>query len=563
MKRFLLLVSLAFSAVFCLVAQNAEISLPATFVYKKASDGLTTGIYALSGTNEKGAELFLTSNFYNKTKKLLGESFNSSGGRITVENESLLWKIELTLNGTYKLFSVKEQKYLTAKSGAMELSFDKKGTEWYASYTEQGNLILRTEENSNRQLAVAVNYNEANVSYFDNYTSMADKNVALGLKVYQPTFSYISGPNTQPKNGARLCIGSTALLRLTDGSGSPLSGALLKDGTLAPLDDLPVYTAAVGGDGTFSLRGKSGCLDYNLQETAAESLWQITNGHLCTTEGTPRYLCYQDGAWKLCDEQTAKTDAWLYAVADEPQYTIDEKGVCTLTGGWSVERIAAFTADNVRCLDLTQAALPATLKSFTALPANVPVFASSDYKDGIGQTKRIAIVCGSENEMVNVTYTLTDRQSFYTDRRFKVGANQLNYRRGDMPTDKWQTLSLPFPAKVENGRAFAYTGTSDGAMQFEETTAIEANKGYIILPSAMGTFTAASQEGYAECTESSEAFKGTCDTLNITQGYTPVYLLHPTAQCFRQAAAGSTLPPFRAYFQSASQRALRVRLNGF
>lgn len=60
MKRFLLLVSLAFSTVLCLVAQNAEISLPATFVYKKASDGLTTGIYALSGTNEKDAELFLS-----------------------------------------------------------------------------------------------------------------------------------------------------------------------------------------------------------------------------------------------------------------------------------------------------------------------------------------------------------------------------------------------------------------------------------------------------------------------------------------------------------------------
>ncbi len=561
MKQLLLLICLLASTALCAVAQGSDITLPATFVYKKASEGLAAGTYILSGTNEDGADFFLTSNFYKKTKKLLGEVLETNDGRVKVENDYLLWKIEQTNNGTYTLFSVKEKKYLTGTTGALGLEFGSKGCEWYASFTEQGNLVLRLKDEY-RLLSVWKYINKESINFFDYYGEGGNSNSTLGLKVFQPTFSYISGPNTLPQDDARLCIGSAASLRLSDGTGTGLSDALLKDGSVAPSDELPTYTASVAADGTFSFKGKGGYLDYNLRETSSEVRWTITNGHICTTEDVARYLCYQDNEWKLCNEESAKTDARIYAVADEPQYAVDEDGVCTLTGGWNANRLTEFTAEGVRCLDLTKASLPATLKSFTNLPPNAVVFASSEYEDGLAKTNRIAVVCGNENVMVNVSYQFTDREPFYTDRRFKVGANQLSYRRSSMTADAWQTLSLPFPAKVENGRAFAYSGTIDGALQFEETTSIEANKGYIILPSAMGTFTAVSQEGYMECTEGSSLLKGTNETLKVGQNGAPVYLLHPTGQCFRQAAAGSTLPPFRAYFQSGNQRTIRILLKG-
>ncbi len=563
MKRLLLLISLAVSAALSAVAQNSELTLPARLIYKRVADGLSAGTYALSGTNEKGHEMFLTSNFYTDKTKLLGKALTTNDGCITVDDASLLWKIEVTEKGTYKLLSVKEQKYLKLKTEKTGLEFDSKGTEWYASFTEDGNVILRTDKESNRQLAVAFNYMKE-ISYFDNYTSSADKNVLLGLKVYQPTFSQLTGPNTSPANDSRLCLGSRSYFRQSDGSLASLSNALLRDGTLAPSDDLPIYTAVVSGNGTFALKGESGFLDYNLQETPSECLWQITNGHICTTENAVRYLCFQNNSWTVCDEETAQADAWLYAVAEEPQFTADAQGVYVLTGGWSASRLAAFTADGVRCLDLTQLVLPQNPKSFSALPANVPIFVSSEYKDYIPQAWRFAVACGNENVMTNVMqYTLTDRTPFFTDRRIKVSTSQLKYRRTDMPTDKWQTLSLPFAAKIESGRAFAYKGRNeDGTLQFEETTTVEANTGYIILPSALGIFSAESKEGYVECKEGTTEFKGTNNTLTIAQSSFPIYLLHPTEQCFRQAAAGSTLPPFRAYFQTSGARSLRIRMKG-
>ena len=107
-------------------------------------------------------------------------------------------------------------------------------------------------------------------------------------------------------------------------------------------------------------------------------IWRVVNGQVRTAEAKARFLCFdaQTKRWFVANEEVAQTTALFATVAPAAAMSVDDEGICRLSGGWGADALAALDCERVNVLDLTEAVLPRKARGFERLPAerNVPVF---------------------------------------------------------------------------------------------------------------------------------------------------------------------------------------------
>lgn len=352
-------------------------------------------------------------------------------------------------------------------------------------------------------------------------------------------------------------------MRLASGVAATTDDALLCNGMLAPVEGLQTWTADVADDGSFTLRGEDGYLDYELGSSATAAVWEVTDGHLRTREDVARYLRYDEGleAWRLTELATEGVAAFLAEVVERPARTVDEQGVCTLTGGWTASALAEMDWDGVRCLDLTQTHLPRKALPFAGAPAtrNLPVFVNAQESAYVPSAWRFVVACGTRNELLGEV-ALEDGEPVYTDRAIHVDEGAVTYGRTGCTPGRWQTICLPFDARLTAGTAYGLTSYESGELTFAEAERLTAGTGYIVLPDESGSIAAIAKGGDLQTeTVADEGLGGVFARWTVTEADGEVYFLTQGGETFRRAAARSSLPPFRAFLRQSGVSALRVR----
>lgn len=559
---FLLVVTALFTA-----RAQSTISFPVTLQHV-APSVIGPGIYAISTLNAEGTEYFMTSSLYPNSKKgtkLKGERYAvAADGRVTLDAGNALWQVETLGQDKVALYSYAEQSYLARKvDGKLGLTFAQSLSDrviWTSTVLSNGNVLL-----SDGERALALDENDSHVNLFDNYSNEYLPHMKNGLKLYKLGAAVSQGNMKMPENGQRYCIASNYTLCLKDGKEHSNTDALLCDGSIAPFEQLAVWTANLQGDSTFVLKNDEGYLDYNLKANASKFVWRLRNGYWQTDEAEPRYVSYADGAWKVSTWAEMQQPALLYDVAEEPGRSVTAAGTCLLTGGWTTSGLKNLDFDGIKCLDVTKAILPKYVKAFTQQQYNCPVFVGEAQAAAVQNVWHFVVLCrGADCELLDQKLVITDKQPLNTDRAIRIAEGQVSYRRTAGDVTAWQTLSLPYDAVVTTGTAYACTGLSGDSLNFEQVKALSAHTGYIIKPSKDGVIEVSSAKGYIDV-PSADARQNLLkaneyDWLVIADDQAACYMLHPTLQNFVPAPSNSRLAPFRAYMRMVKNKALHIKV---
>ncbi len=559
---FLLVVTALFTA-----RAQSTISFPVSLQHV-APSVIGPGVYAISSLNAEGTEYFMTSSLYPNSKKgtkLKGESYAvAADGRVTLDAGNALWQVETLGQDKVALYSYAEQGYLARKvDGKLGLTFTQSLSDrvmWTCTILSNGNVLL-----SDGGRALALDENDSHVNLFDNYSNAYLPHMKNGLKLYKLGAAMSQGNMKMPENGQRYCIASNYTLCLKDGKEHSNTDALLCDGSIAPFEQLAVWTANLQGDSTFVLKNDEGYLDYNLKANASKFVWRLRNGYWQTDEAEPRYVSYADGAWVVSTWAEMQQPALLYDVAEEPGRSVTAAGTCLLTGGWTTSGLKNLDFDGIKCLDVTKAILPKYVKAFTQQQYNCPVFVGEAQAAAVQNVWHFVVLCsGADCELLDQKLVITDKQPLNTDRAIRIAEGQVSYRRTAGNTTAWQTLSLPYDAAVTTGTAYACTGLSGDSLSFEQVKALSAHTGYIIKPSKDGVIEVLSAKGYIKVpsadTQQNLLKANEYDWLVIADDQAACYMLHPTLQNFVPAPSNSRLAPFRAYMRMVKNKALHIKV---
>ena len=525
------------------------------------------GIYAISGfddkDNGKGREVFLSSEKVTsdrmKAEKL---DVDAGSGQVTIKESKFLWKLTYDAQGRVRLYSLAKKMYLARKENGerglkLVSSADNKCL-WRFELLPSGAFFLYDATNSGRMLCA---YWDATKSVFNNYTADSNPRAKEGLMLYRSTSYAPSSVNRLPQEEQRLCIGSADEVRSRAGTALTLADYLLTDGSLAPTDEMTLWRAEEVDSNaqSFLLHGGNGYLSYALTETADKAKWMLKDGAVCTLEEQPRYLCYTKEGWRVLPKDEASSLARLHMVAENPKIEMRADGVGILSGGWTASALSELKWDEMLCLDLTQIHLPQKHFDFeNQAVRNAPIFVAETEKQFVQSGWRFVVMCGADgNHLLDERLQLTDKMPFYTDRAFHIKQGQVVYQREQILSDQWQTVSLPFDAKLVKGRACALA-VSD--FSFSAVDVLNRGEGYIALgDSVTHLLVMESQAGDVQTSEANIALKGTFLPKQISATQRPIYLLHPIKQQFVRAGEGSMLSPFRAYLQTDTQHAESIR----
>lgn len=559
---FLLVVTALFTA-----RAQSTISFPVTLQHV-APSVIGPGIYAISTLNAEGTEYFMTSSLYPNSKKgtkLKGERYAvAADGRVTLDAGNALWQVETLGQDKVALYSYAEQSYLARKAdGKLGLTFTQSLSDrvmWTSTVLSNGNVLL-----SDGERALALDENDSHVNLFDNYSDAYLPHMKNGLKLYKLGAAVSQGNMKMPENGQRYCIASNYTLCLKDGKEHSNTDALLCDGSIAPFEQLAVWTANLQGDSTFVLKNDEGYLDYNLKANASKFVWRLRNGYWQTDEAEPRYVSYADGAWEVSTWAEMQQPALLYDVAEEPGRSVTAAGTCLLTGGWTTSDLKNLDFDGIKCLDVTKAILPKYVKAFTQQQYNCPVFVGEAQAAAVQNVWHFVVLCrGVDCELLDQKLVITDKLPLNTDRAIRIAEGQVSYRRTAGDATAWQTLSLPYDAAVTTGTAYACTGLSGDSLSFEQVKALSAHTGYIIKPSKDGVIEVSSAKGHIDVpsadTQQNLLKANEYDWLVIADDQAACYMLHPTLQNFVPAPSNSRLAPFRAYMRMVKSKALHIKV---
>lgn len=559
---FLLVVTALFTA-----RAQSTISFPVTLQHV-APSVIGPGIYAISTLNAEGTEYFMTSSLYPNSKKgtkLKGERYAvAADGRVTLDAGNALWQVETLGRDKVALYSYAEQSYLARKAdGKLGLTFTQFLSDrvmWTSTVLSNGNVLL-----SDGERALALDENDSHVNLFDNYSNEYLPHMKNGLKLYKLGAAVSQGNMKMPENGQRYCIASNYTLCLKDGKEHSNTDALLCDGSIAPFEQLAVWTANLQGDSTFVLKNDEGYLDYNLKTNASKFVWRLRNGYWQTDEAEPRYVSYADGAWEVSTWAEMQQPALLYDVAEELGRSVTASGTCLLTGGWTTSGLRNLDFDGIKCLDVTKAILPKYVKAFTQQQYNCPVFVGEAQAAAVQNVWHFVVLCrGADCELLDQKLVITDKQPLNTDRAIRIVEGQVSYRRTAGNATAWQTLSLPYDAAVTTGTAYACTGLSGDSLSFEQVKALSAHTGYIIKPSKDGVIEVSSAKGHIDVpsadTQQNLLKANEYDWLVIADDQAACYMLHPTLQNFVPAPSNSRLAPFRAYMRMVQSKALHIKV---
>lgn len=552
---------------------TAQELLPAVFQRVTGlSQVSSTGYCMIGALNENGQLHFMSTQATSKNK-LLGVK-DTEGVRNTLEGSEakLVWQIKMAepgictltdaLGGKGTLRRVDDQKLgLSFSAEADELSL------W--NIEENGNGTFRlsapSQPASSRNLAIS---RISDTAYgFDNYATSNSRELYLFMRQETTTLH----------DGMTVALGHRDYYRDRDGQPHSTETLLLTDRTIAPDDDLATYTVGLLAEGGFTLYDaeRGGYLDYGLTLSANAAEWQTADGYIQTCEPSPRRIGFlpQERWWSVLSpeayESAEAEAAVLHPVAEPPQREDADNGVCTLSGGWSADALRSITCDRVRCLDLTQIALPQQAKDFENLPSesNIPIFLKESEAQHAPASWRFVVKCGKDENSPTTTLLLSDRQSLYTDRRITFATGTLYYRRRFPAGRKWQTICLPFKADVpENCELLQFGGIDDdGILTFEPAQEIKPQTAYIISlrhdAPAQGKLVDFINTAPCVLTPDVTAtppFEGTFQNQSITSSSERIYMLHPDGSQFIAAGPGSSLPAFRAWIRPESNTNMRA-----
>lgn len=524
------------------------------------------GVYAISGVDDHGIERFLSSMTMSSNRlKAVKLDVDAEKAMVQVGDDKYLWKLTYDATGQIMLYSQAKKMYLSrkenGKAGLILVSSVKKTCTWNATSLSSGALQLYDPTSSNRVLSIS--YQGENNVGFNNYTlGYLNPKGEEGLTLYRSTTYAPTGVNVLPQEGQMLCIGSASEVLTNSETMVPIADHLLSDGSIASMEHIASWTAEEvnASAQTFLLHGKNGFLSYDLTEVSEKTWWKIQDGAVCTLEKESRYLCYVKGTWMVLPKNEASSSlAQLHIVAAPPQIEINADKVETLHGGWTAQALSEVNFDDMLCLDLTHIHLPKQSLVFREQEGhNVPILVAEAESLYVPESWRFVVICGkSGNQLKDEQLQLMDKMPLFTPRPFLVKAGQIVYQRENVGISQWQTVSLPFPAKVVNGRV-CQLGEQD--FSFSSVSVLNRGEGYIALgDSATHRILIESQAGEVQIVEAESVLKGSFRAKQIPSTTIPIYLLHPVKQQFVRAAEGSTLPPFRAYLQTGAQSAESIR----
>lgn len=532
--------------------------LPVTLTRVVSAEGLNASdLYALCASSQEGAQVALSSQNSGNGGRLKGFRAATANGReMEISRESCLWTLVPMDDGSWALQSRESRRYLSRReSGALAVEMADGlgvGCHWRVEQLPDGAFRLSETVAAARSLSLGESYSAGSVSYYyANYETSAYSD--LRLYRYALRLADTEGDVRLPLPGERLALCDAGLARGLDGTAVDVADALLCDGRLAPQSAVAVWTCEAVAGGCFALKGRQGYLGYELQPVPEAVAWQVVRGHLCSAEDVPRYLCFDSRteSWHLLSAEAAQAGAHLVSVADTPHRTLDDRGVCSLSGGWTASDLAALDWQGVRCLDLTGVALPLHTRAFDTSPAspNLPLFVREEMLPYVPPSWTFVVSASGNDCRLYGQVELADGEAFYTDRPFRTEAGAMTYRREAAPADGWQTLCLPFEVRAEPGLLALMDGVRAGALLFSMATSVPAGVPCLVARRAGEPLTLTSAACVvAPSPHAGEALRGTFAPMQVTDEAQSVCLLSAPKGAFVRAAAGSSLPPFRAYW---------------
>lgn len=558
--------------------QAGEINLPARFTrITSASQLKAGGFYVIGGegiVSGNEGQFALLSNKKKGSSTLKGIVF-ANEETLTVNSLAVVWQfVAETETGKYTIVSAENGSFLNApKVGATTLEASSKNkTLWSVTAKAQGFHIQ-----SNRESERYLGMNGGEEPYFGNYA----KNGAdcHELQIYSMESTALSdqeGSASIPKDGTTIAL--YANLHLCDAEGNTISsdGYITGKEEVAPDAEVPLWMVNHEGDGAFfTLRNTAGqYLGHSLRPVAGHTRWTVKHGHIVTDEATPRYLCFLNGFDTRPAEQTCNAaDVRLLPVGQTPERRI-EHGIATLTGAWSARQLQTMSWDGVMATDATGISLPRPLLPLDGRPrvTNSILYVAEADGDIIPRDWRFVVACeagGTSCHLIRQA-ELYDRQPLMIDREIDYTAQQVSYRRSAPADESWNTLCIPFAAKVPTGyRAETLESVDNHELVFGKTEVIEADFPVIIRATGKAaadlTLTAHADGTLlpTNCENTPEALRGTYQAIDVGSSAHGLYFLNTDGTQFVRAAAGSHLAPFRAYLQFTTPgKAYNIRHRG-
>lgn len=252
-----------------------------------------------------------------------------------------------------------------------------------------------------------------------------------------------------------------------------------------------------------------------------------------------------------------------------PSYSLDSLSLLTLSGGWSYARLSDLNlTENALALFFTDAETPDTLPLLDLSETNCLIYLDSS-SSVVLSDDQTGVVRGSE---LLRGWQLCDRKPFFVPQSFTTSDSVLITYSRTFSDEGWQTLFIPFePASLPLTYQTVIAVTDEQA-RLNDTDSVAYRPLLCQLTSSAPetlTFTSLPQTILPTSDVSDRQsvtggyFCGVAQTYEVTSSDI-VYALSEDSDgsSFTQAAAGSTISPFRAYLKLDSDSATKLLPTG-
>lgn len=553
-------------------AESTPLSLPATFVQITSAEEITEQEFYLIGSTysvsignrqEEGFRLMSTTVGNNNSYLKAVKSLWPRPQLIECEKNELVWQFKHEKDNACSIHPATDpSKSLYASKPAnstnLLLGSGSKQTLWTIRENGDGTFLLNCNEATNRY--IGLNWvNESDIR-FGNYTQSG----ATSHTVY--IYKMASAPIEQPGNAvlpadnSRVALCSKEQLADRGMEGIAAAPYILNNGSIAPDERFGQWTCRHKEAGTFLLETSDHLfLNHDLKNDAAQQEWRISDGHIVSTEETPRRLVYlpAENRFSMAEENTEKEiESPVFISVGNPPSSTSGQGVKTLYGAWSAEHLAGIELKGIYAIDLSHISLPRNATGFSAAPSdtNLPIYISEADVSHYPAAWNF-VVC--DNQLLKRT-VLKDKCAFLPDREIKTSEQApLVYQREIINDGNWETLCLPFDFTLPSDfQGEIFESINGQEISFQPVRQIQAHTPVILHYNGNSTettvpFEVESVSGAIKTEENKNGlFFGTYLPFTVESETPGIYLLNTTGNQFVHAAKGSRLSPFRAYLQT-------------
>lgn len=548
--------------------------LPASCVRVTSLDELSENRYYVFVAKAVSGNFYLLSQEKADVKgsqKLKGEfcgrELNNS---VQVFSKSVIWTIQKSdkFEADSALSILNDEGCLCADGDANLYIDDKVKTLWYVESLSESGSHLSLSTNSSLYLGLNERDPATNKAWFGYYKKLGCDSYDIYIYKVIIDFGVIPGAATMPTDGTPVALSFADRLMADDMTAISNTGLLLRDGQVAQDNALSMFTAHHVGTDNFTLSvGDNAFLNYDLEVSSVESLWTIKNGYIVTTEDSARYLTYLSDTEKFAVLSTSEATAQkargvsFATIAAPADSTSDDKGTITLSGGWSMEKLANIDLEKYTGVVLTGISLPVETKPFAGNDkTNTIIYINKADADAIPDDWHFVVTTEAKNAALLRATTIIDRKPLYIAIPFTAKAGELTYTRQCAEDGNWETLCLPFAVSFPGGydaEKLKVEGTNE--LKFYKSTTIEADTPIIFKAKSNpgATLTLTNSETGTISTASSpntmNVFFGNYGVFSVEPSSTPIYMLSAKGDSFVRAAQGSTLDAFRCYLKMDGQ----------